>query len=121
MLRPPPQKSPWTLPQILPNMFHILAGQALLSKSSHDGSNSIDKTMVDVGAFVTIHDETENDFEESLSRSSIKKEKISPIKNNSPPLVPTPPLQNLGIYLKISSDTPFEINKKTLLFWYYSA
>ena len=70
-------------------------------------------TMVEVRAFVTINDENENDFQEvQKSRSSKKKEKIS---NNSPPLAPTPPSQSLGIYLKISPRTAFEINKTTLI------
>ena len=67
-------------PHNTPKIFHILAGQAHYLKAHMMGQIQW-STMVEVRAFVTIHDENENDFQEVLSRSS-KKGKISPIKNN---------------------------------------
>ena len=71
--------------------------------------------MVEVGAYVTIQDDNENEFQEVLSRNSKKRKKISPIKNITPPHDPTFPSQNLGIYLKITPYTHFEIKKIALL------
>jgi hypothetical protein len=68
--------------------------------------------MISVGANVTIDD---NGFQEVLSRSSKKRKKTSPIKSISPPPVQVSPSQNLGIYLKITPNTPFEITKITTI------
>lgn len=104
----PPDPTPSTTENIQP-----LGWSSQLSQSSHEGS--LNNTMVEVGAYVTIQDETENEFQEVLSRNSKKRKKISPIKNNTPSHNPTFPSQNLGIYLKITPDTPFEIKKVALL------
>ena len=72
--------------------------------------------MLDAGVYVTIQDDSDSDFQEVLSRSSSKGKKSFLRKENySPPQDPTPPSQNLGIYLKISPDILFEIKKIPLL------
>jgi hypothetical protein len=68
--------------------------------------------MISVEANVTI---TDNGFQEVLSRSSKKRKKISPIKSISPPPAQASPSQNLGIYIKILTNTPFEITKITTI------
>ena len=69
--------------------------------------------MISVGANVTINDD--NGFQEVLSRSSKKRKKISPIKSISPLPAQDPPSKNLGIYLKITPTTPFEIKMITAI------
>ena len=54
-------------------------------------------------------------FKRSYQGAPKKGKKISPIKNNSAPQDPTLPSQKIGIYLKITADTPFEIKKIALL------
>ena len=76
MHRTPPQKvPPGPYPRIIKNVQH-LGWSGSLSQSSHD--ESMNKILVKVGAFVTIHDENEIEFQEVLSRSSKKRKKNLP-------------------------------------------
>ena len=86
-----------------------LGWSSTLSQSSNDSSNSENRTIISVGANVTINDD--NGFQEVLSRSSKKRKKISPIKSISPLPAQDPPSKNLGIYLKFTPTTPFKIKK----------
>jgi hypothetical protein len=106
----PPDSIPNTN-EIYPFMPH-LGWASSLSQSLHDSSNSENRTMTSVGANVAIDD---NGFQEVLSRSSKKRKNFSPIKIIFPPPAQDSPSQNLGIFLKISPNTPFEITKITTI------
>ena len=75
---PPPQRkkkgSLVSIPNITENVPY-LCWSSSQSQSSHEGSNSVGNTMVEVKVFFTIHNENENDLQEILSRSSKKGKK----------------------------------------------
>ena len=100
-------------PNTTENVVH-LGWSSSLSLSSHNGSNSMDNNNSRGGGVCLSIMKMKMTFKRSFLGYP-KKEKNFPIKNNSPSLDPAPPSQNLGIYLKISPYTTFEINMITLI------
>ena len=83
-----------------------------LSQSSQDSSNSENRIMIVLGL---ISLSRIMDFKRSFLGAPKKGKKMSPIKSISPPPVQVSPSQKLGIYLKITPNTPFEITKITTI------